>query len=120
MKSGYRVGESIIDGVLCDHLPLRNEKLDVQVWIEKGHEPAPRRIVITTKNFKVSRAYGYNLPNGISRQNCLSVFSLPLHLRILSAVVFLRTCPQMNRYKQHHDVEVSNAVAELHCNCLNQ
>ena len=51
-KSGYRVGESIIDGVMCDHLALRNEKLDVQVWIEKGNEPAPRRIVITHKELQ--------------------------------------------------------------------
>jgi hypothetical protein len=49
VKSGYRVGESTIAGVLCDHLALRNEKLDVQVWIEKGNEPAPRRIVVTHK-----------------------------------------------------------------------
>jgi len=35
-KSGYRVGESTIAGVLCDHLALRNDDLDVQVWIEKG------------------------------------------------------------------------------------
>jgi hypothetical protein len=52
VKSGYRVGESIIDGVMCDHLALRNEKLDVQVWIEKGNEPAPRRIVITHKELQ--------------------------------------------------------------------
>jgi len=51
-KSGYRVGESTIAGVLCDHLALRNEKLDVQVWIEKGNEPAPRRIVITHKELQ--------------------------------------------------------------------
>ena len=52
VKSGYYVGESIIDGVLCDHLALRNEKLDVQVWIEKGNEPAPRRIEITHKELQ--------------------------------------------------------------------
>jgi hypothetical protein len=51
-KSGYRVGESIIDGVMCDHLALRNEKLDVQVWIEKGNEPVPRRMVITHKELQ--------------------------------------------------------------------
>jgi hypothetical protein len=48
-KSGYRVGESTIAGVLCDHLALRNDDLDVQVWIEKGDQPVPRRIVITHK-----------------------------------------------------------------------
>ena len=51
-KSGYRVGESTIAGVACDHLALRNEKLDVQIWIEKGDEPFPRRIVITHKELQ--------------------------------------------------------------------
>ena len=52
VKSGYYVGESTIAGVLCDHLALRNEKLDVQVWIEKGNKPAPRRLVITHKDLQ--------------------------------------------------------------------
>ncbi len=52
VKSGYYVGESIIAGVLCDHLALRNEKLDVQVWIEKGNQPVPRRILITHKKLQ--------------------------------------------------------------------
>jgi len=51
-KSGYRVGESTIAGVLCDHLALRNEKLDVQIWIEKGNQPIPRRILITHKELQ--------------------------------------------------------------------
>jgi hypothetical protein len=51
-KSGYLVGESTIAGVLCDHLALRNERLDVQMWIEKGDEPVPRRMVITHKELQ--------------------------------------------------------------------
>jgi len=47
VQSGYYVGESIIAGVMCDHLALRGEKEDVQVWIAQGDEPVPRRIVIT-------------------------------------------------------------------------
>jgi hypothetical protein len=52
VKSGYYVGKSIIDGVMCDHLALRNEKLDVQVWIAQGNEPVPRRLVITHKELQ--------------------------------------------------------------------
>jgi len=52
VKSGHRVGESIIAGVLCDQLALRNENTDVQMWIEKGNEPVPRRIVITHKGLQ--------------------------------------------------------------------
>ncbi len=52
VKSGYYVGESIIDGVMCDHLALRNEMLDAQVWIAQGNEPVFRRIVITHKELQ--------------------------------------------------------------------
>jgi hypothetical protein len=47
VQSGYYVGESMISGVMCDHLALRGKKEDVQVWIAQGNEPVPRRIVIT-------------------------------------------------------------------------
>jgi hypothetical protein len=52
VKSGYYVGESLISGVLCDHLALRGEKEDVQVWIARGDEPVPRRIVITYRELE--------------------------------------------------------------------
>jgi hypothetical protein len=47
VKSGYYVGESKIAGVLCDNLAMRSEDEDVQLWIAKGNNPAPRRIVVT-------------------------------------------------------------------------
>jgi hypothetical protein len=52
VESGYYVGESMISGVLCDHLALRSEKEDVQVWIARGAEPVPRRIVITYRQIE--------------------------------------------------------------------
>ena len=52
VKSGYYVGESMISGVMCDHLALRSEKEDVQVWIARGAEPVPRRIVITYRQIE--------------------------------------------------------------------
>jgi len=52
MKSGYYGGESIISGVMCDHLALRSEKEDVQVWIARGDEPVPRRIEITYRELE--------------------------------------------------------------------
>ena len=52
VKSGYYVGKSMISGVLCDHLALRSEKEDVQVWIARGDEPVPRRIVITYREIE--------------------------------------------------------------------
>jgi len=52
VRSGYYVGESMISGVSCDHLALRGEKEDVQVWITRGDEPVPRRIVITYRELE--------------------------------------------------------------------
>jgi len=52
VKSGYYVGESRISGVMCDHLALRGDKEDVQVWIAQGDEPVPRRIVITYRELE--------------------------------------------------------------------
>ena len=51
-ESGYYVGESKISGVMCDHLALRGDKQDVQVWIARGDEPVPRRIVITYRELE--------------------------------------------------------------------
>jgi hypothetical protein len=52
MRSGYYVGESMISGVLCDHLALRSETEDVQVWIAQGDEPVPRRIIIAYRQIE--------------------------------------------------------------------
>jgi hypothetical protein len=52
VRSGYYVGESKISGVICDHLALRGDKEDVQVWIARGAEPVPRRIVITYRQIE--------------------------------------------------------------------
>jgi hypothetical protein len=41
------VGEETIDGVLCDHLALRNEDRGIQLWVEQGAKPLPRRVSIT-------------------------------------------------------------------------
>jgi hypothetical protein len=46
--AGY-IGVSRIDGVECEHIAVRQQDVDWQVWIEKGNTPLPRKIVITTK-----------------------------------------------------------------------
>ena len=47
VRTGYYVGKSIIGGVSCDHLAVRMDTRDGQVWIERGDEPKPWRILIT-------------------------------------------------------------------------
>ncbi len=41
------VGAETIDGVRCDHLALRNADRGIQLWVEQGETPLPRRISIT-------------------------------------------------------------------------
>jgi hypothetical protein len=41
------IEQATIAGVLCDHVALREERADVQLWIAKGDQPLPRRLVIT-------------------------------------------------------------------------
>jgi hypothetical protein len=40
-------GEATIAGVACDHLALRTDAVDYQVWISQGEQPLPQRLVIT-------------------------------------------------------------------------
>lgn len=44
------VEESSIDGVACDHVALRGDDADMQLWIAKGDQPLPQRIVIAYKD----------------------------------------------------------------------
>ena len=41
------VDEETIGGVRCDHLALRNQDQGIQLWIEQGAKPLPRRAVVT-------------------------------------------------------------------------
>jgi len=38
--------------VPTDHLAVRTKDVDFQIWIARGKEPLPRRIVMTYKNFR--------------------------------------------------------------------
>jgi hypothetical protein len=44
------VEASSIAGVPCDHLALRGDEVDLQVWVAQGQPPLPRRLVITYKH----------------------------------------------------------------------
>ena len=47
VRTGFYVGKSIIGGVLCDPLAVRTDTRDGQVWVDRGDDPTPWRIVIT-------------------------------------------------------------------------
>jgi hypothetical protein len=47
IQTVFSLGKSTIDGILCDHLAVRSDTRDSQVWIERGDNPTPWRILIT-------------------------------------------------------------------------
>jgi hypothetical protein len=45
-SSSNYIGEETIGGLLSDHLLLRSDTHDVQIWVTRGDQPAPVRILI--------------------------------------------------------------------------
>ena len=50
VTDGFVVGEAVIEGVRCDHVAFRAPHVDLQVWIQQGAQPLPRKFVITTRD----------------------------------------------------------------------
>lgn len=50
VTDGFVVGKAMIEGTLCDHLAFRAPQVDLQVWIQQGPQPLPRKLVITTRD----------------------------------------------------------------------
>lgn len=44
------VEENALFDVVTDHLAVRSEDVDMQIWIAQGDQPLPRRIILTYKN----------------------------------------------------------------------
>jgi hypothetical protein len=49
VRAAAYVEPSQIAGVPCDHLALRGDETDLQLWVAQGAQPLPRRLVITYK-----------------------------------------------------------------------
>jgi hypothetical protein len=47
VRAAAYVEPSQIAGVPCDHLALRGDQADLQLWVAQGNQPLPRRLVIT-------------------------------------------------------------------------
>ena len=50
VTDGFVVGKAVIEGVRCDHLAFRAPHVDLQVWVQEGAQPLPRKFVITTRD----------------------------------------------------------------------
>ena len=49
ISEAYFVEEDTIAGTPCDYIALRNDLVDIQMWIAKGDKPVPQRLVFTYK-----------------------------------------------------------------------
>ena len=47
VREAAYVEQSQIAGVPCDHVALRGNAVDLQVWVAKGDQPLPQRLVMT-------------------------------------------------------------------------
>ena len=48
VTAAVMIGTGIVGGAACDHLGFHRDGIDVQLWIEQGDSPLPRKRVITT------------------------------------------------------------------------
>ena len=49
VRVGIVVGDSTVEGVPTDHLAFRQPTVDWQLWVQKGAQALPRKLVITTR-----------------------------------------------------------------------
>jgi hypothetical protein len=47
VRSAYNVGPERMMGVPCEHIALRGDEADMQLWVAQGDQPLPCRLVIT-------------------------------------------------------------------------
>ena len=45
----YVSDRSRVRGTDCHHLAIRTPEVDVQLWVQEGEQPVPRRLIITAK-----------------------------------------------------------------------
>jgi len=57
LTSGFHVGTATIDGVETDQYAFRQPKVDWQVWIQKGPQPLPVKVVIVDQVDPANPAY---------------------------------------------------------------
>jgi hypothetical protein len=45
----YLTDKSRVQGVDCHHIAIRGDEIDLQLWVEEGERPVPRKIMMTMK-----------------------------------------------------------------------
>ncbi|MBZ4422881.1 DUF2092 domain-containing protein [Myxococcus sp. RHSTA-1-4] len=57
MRSGTYLGRANVEGVATHHLAFQGDEVDVQIWIEDGPRPLPRKYVVTSKRVDQAPQY---------------------------------------------------------------
>jgi hypothetical protein len=63
VTDGFVVGKAVIEGVRCDHLAFRAPHVDLQVWVQEGAQPLPRKLVITTRDLVNAPQFAVTITN---------------------------------------------------------
>ncbi len=61
LTSGFLVGPSTVEGVPTDHWAFRQRQYDWEVWIERGAQPLPRKLVIVDRTDPTHPTYSAEL-----------------------------------------------------------
>lgn len=57
IEEGFLVGDSVIEGVSCDHWAFRMDDLDWEIWIQKEGPPLPRKFSIVDRTDRALPRY---------------------------------------------------------------
>jgi hypothetical protein len=49
VSRGTYLGPAVVNGIACDHIAFRAEKVDWQLWVQRGDKPLPLKYSITSK-----------------------------------------------------------------------
>lgn len=61
LTDGFVVGKAVIEGARCDHLAFRAPHVDLQIWVQEGAQPLPRKMVITTRDLPNAPQFGVTI-----------------------------------------------------------
>lgn len=63
LESAYLVDEEKLGNVSCQHLALRTDEVDAQLWIQTGDQPFPKRVLIEYRELAGQPRYAADFTN---------------------------------------------------------
>jgi hypothetical protein len=75
ISAAMRIGESTIGGISCEQFALRQAAVDWQIWIRKGNQPLPCKLVITSTHDQAQSQYASVLKWSVGKPANDRIFS---------------------------------------------